>query len=158
MFENDLTFIDIFKAIVPVFGAVLVSFYAIHLALKRFYKEKIWEAKFSSYANILESLHEMRWDLKISIEAEEGRRGADTEYQKEWNERHIKAWENIRKKVDVGDILFSVESVKILEDLINESNRDDEGGYPDHLFILDKAVNRCLVRIKKSARTDLGLN
>jgi hypothetical protein len=137
--------------------AVTTALLTVWLSLRRFYREKWWEAKMQAYTNLIQALHHMKWDLQISIRSQWKGDDEETEYQKEWGAKHQAAWEEVRKQIDVGEFLYSSNSVKILRALDSETAPDEDEPYIDHLEKLQVAVEKCLPAIKVSARIDLGL-
>jgi hypothetical protein len=137
--------------------SVTTSLLAVWLALRRFYREKWWEEKLQAYTQIIQALHAMKWDLEISIDAEYDHRPTDTDYHKRWDAKHRDAWEEIRKQIDVGDFLFSSESVAILERLSKEAGSEPDENYLEHMERTQAAVEKCMPAIKTAARKDLGL-
>lgn len=137
--------------------AILTAYLTVRFALQRFYREKWWEEKMRAYTDILQALHYMKRDLEISVAREmEGRE--ETEYHEEWGVKHRAAWDEIRKQIDVGEFLFSVKSLSILQELLRKSPRTDPNeSYFEHLERLQAAVTSCLPAIKVAAREDLGL-
>jgi hypothetical protein len=127
------------------------------LALRRYYREKWWEAKMAAYTSLIQAMHHMNWDLSISIRAEMRGDHEETEYKKEWEAKHRAAWEEVRKQIDVGEFLYSAESVQILTDFNKATKREQNDTYFDHLERLQVAVEKYLPAIKASARADLGL-
>jgi hypothetical protein len=84
----------------------------------------------------------MKRDLEISIQAEEEHRDTDGEYYKKWHDKHVAAWEEVRKQHDIGSFLFSRETMRIVEELCSRpSNRDS---YFENLVELNGQVSECL--------------
>jgi hypothetical protein len=144
------------QAAVSVLLSIATVLLTVWLALRRFYREKWWEAKMHAYTDVIQALHHIKRDLEISITAEiEGNR-TDTEFHQSWGAKHRAAWDDLRKYVDVGDFLFSKESVQILQRLMEDTSSDSDN-YFEHLDILQSAVEKCLPAIKTAARSDLKL-
>jgi hypothetical protein len=127
------------------------------LALRRFYREKWWEAKMRAYTDIIQALHHMKRDLEISIPAAMEERDTDTEFYKGWGAKHSAAWDDLRKYVDIGEFLFSPASLQVLQTLLLESSGSDEDFFVDHMETQQAAVEKCLPAIKATARIDLKL-
>lgn len=126
------------------------------LSLRRFYREKWWEAKMSAYTDLIQALHHMKRDVEITIGAEERGEIEESDYRKEWSARQQAAWEEVRKQIDVGEFLYSPTSVAVLRALVKESYSEG-GDYLSYLHKLSMAIDKCLPAIKVSARADLGL-
>jgi hypothetical protein len=146
----------LFQIGVSLLIAVTTAWVTVWLSLRRFYREKWWEAKMRSYTDVIQALHNMKRDLEISIQAEQRGQDTETDYHKEWGAKHRVAWDEIRKQIDVGEFLFSSESLQILESLNAETKAHYETYY-DHLEAFQAAVEKCLPEIKSAARRDLGL-
>ena len=96
------------------FVAVTTAFLTVWLSLRRFYREKWWEAKMRAYSDLIQALHHMKWDVEITIGAEERGEIEESDYRKEWSARQRAAWEEVRKQIDVGEFLYSPTSVEVL--------------------------------------------
>lgn len=147
----------LFQGGFALFTAVIAAWITVRLALRRFYQEKWWEAKMQAYTQVIQALHHMKWDVDVSIAAEIGESEPDTEFHKELDEKHRLAWHEIRRQSDIGDFLFSRESLKILRELNDLPGQSPNDSYLDHLEIIQAAVNKAMPAIKKAARSDLGL-
>ena len=147
----------VFQFGITLFAIITTAFLTVRLNLSRYYREKWWEAKMRAYTDIIQALHHMKRELEISIPAEYEQRDTETEYHKQWSEKHRTAWDEIRRQRDVGEFLFSPASLKHLQALIDESVGGPSGMYVEHLETMQAAVNKCLPAIKASARIDLGL-
>jgi hypothetical protein len=139
------------------FVAIITAWVTVWLSLRRFYREKWWEAKMRAYVEIIQALHHMKRDLEISIPAEMEGRNTDTEFYKEWDAKHRAAWDEIRKNVDIGEFLFSPASIHVLRTLLQDTESDPNEVYFEHLERLQAAVDKCLPAIKATARADLRL-
>ncbi|MBZ0149375.1 MAG: hypothetical protein K8F62_17805 [Pseudorhodoplanes sp.] len=65
--------------------AVPTALLTVWLSLRRFYREKWWEAKMRAYAEVIQSLHDMKRDLDVSIRAELKGRNTNTRFfKKSW--------------------------------------------------------------------------
>lgn len=137
--------------------AVTTAWLTVWLSLRRFYREKWWEAKMRAYTDVIEALHHMKRDLEISIRAVMHHQDTDTDFHKEWNAKHRTAWDEIRKQIDVGEFLYSPASVQILQTLNSETKSEPNDNYFEHLETFQIAVEKCLPAIKAAARADLGL-
>lgn len=136
---------------------IVVAFLTFWLALRRFHREKWWEAKMQAYTDVIQALHHIKRDLDISINAEVEGRETDTDYHKDWENRHRTAWDEIRRQVDVGEFLYSPVSMKILLELVESGQSVPDESYVEHLLRLQAATLKCLPAIKAAARADLGL-
>jgi hypothetical protein len=145
------------QVVLSLLVAATTAFLTVWLSLRRFYREKWWEAKMRAYTEVIQALHHMKWHLDISVRAEMQGRDTDTDYHKEWGAKHRAAWVEINKQVDIGEFLYSPASVQLLQTLINDTKSGPDDMYIDHLIRLQTAVNECLPKIKAAARTDLGL-
>ena len=85
--------------------AVTTALLTVWLSLRRFYREKWWEAKMRAYTDLIQALHHMKWDLEISLRSSQRGEEEETDYLKEWSAKHRAAWEEVRKQIDVGEFL-----------------------------------------------------
>lgn len=136
--------------------ALTTALLTVWLSLRRYYREKWWEAKMRAYTDLIQALHHMKRDVEISIRAELTGGDTDTDFHKEWSAKHRAAWDEIRRQVDVGEFLYSPASMQILQALLNDTKDRDEG-YFAHLEDIQTAVEKCLPAVKAAARADLGL-
>lgn len=146
----------LFQVGISLFTIITTALLTIWLGLRRFYREKWWEAKMRAYTDVIQALHHMNRDLDISIDAEIAGRDIETDYHKEWSKKHRAAWDEIRRQIDIGEFLYSPASMKVLQALHEETDSEQDS-YFDHLQVLQSAVLKCLPAIKATARADLGL-
>jgi hypothetical protein len=156
MTTHDLTLLA-FQAAISLCSAVFASLLAVWLALRRFYREKWWEAKMRAYSEIIETLHHITRDVEISLYAAYEQRDTDTAFHKEWDSKHRAAWDNLRKFADVGEFLFSTRSMTVLGELLKAGDPEPDTDLIEQLEGIKIAVEKCLPAIKASARADLNL-
>jgi hypothetical protein len=142
--------------LVAIVTSVLTAALTVWLALRRFYREKWWEAKQRAYSDIIQALHHIKRDLEISIDAEIDGRDTNTDFYKGSDAKHRTAWDDLRKFADVGEFLFSSDSVQILEVALNADSPEDVSPL-DRMETLQAAAVKCLTEIKAAARKDLKL-
>ena len=99
----------------------------------------------------------MRRNIEISLEAEYESRQTDTDFYKEWQQKHKQAWNEVRKYADVGEFVISATAARRLQILIADSKWEQPDLYIDYLEASEIAVNRCLPSLKRVAREDLRL-
>ena len=139
---------------ISLFVAIITAFLTVWLALRRFYREKWWEAKMRAYTDVIQALHHIKRDIEISIPA---KIHGITPFYQEWNARHKLAWDDLRKYIDIGEFLFSEKSIQILQTLVRESSATPNDSYLDHMETLQVSVEKCFPAIKAAARADLNL-
>jgi hypothetical protein len=61
----------VLQVVLSLLVAVATALLTVWLSLRRFYREKWWEAKMRAYTEVIQALHHMKRDLHISIAAEE---------------------------------------------------------------------------------------
>lgn len=137
--------------------AIVTAIITVQLALRRFYKEKWWEAKMRSYTDIIHALHHMKRDLDISIPAEYEQAQFASEFRTKWEKLHQEAWDTIKRNIDVGEFVISEEATLILSEMVDSCVYDPNGMYVEYLEASLDAVNTCLPKIKDAARKDLNL-
>jgi hypothetical protein len=140
-------------------AGVVAAFLTAQFALRRFYREKWWEAKMKSYTGLIDALHHMKRDLEISMKAIEEGRDTETEYYKASEAKNREAWAEMRRSIDVGDFLLSKEAMGVLQQFFRASAAADNPNlmYWEHMDYLLVAVQECLPAIKAAGRADLGL-
>ncbi|HML08871.1 MAG TPA: hypothetical protein VK430_12200 [Xanthobacteraceae bacterium] len=74
----------LFQIGVSLLVAVITAWLTVWLSLRRFYREKWWEAKMRAYTDVIQALHHVKRDLEITINAEQRGQDRETDYQKEW--------------------------------------------------------------------------
>lgn len=137
--------------------AVVASLLTVWFALRRFYREKWWEAKLRAYTEVIVALHHIRRDVDLKLPAAYENRDTDTEQHKKLSSRHSKGMDDIAKFADISEFLFSTRSIDILRKLISTLSFDDYDGYVDYLEETQVAVDKCLAAIRASAKEDLRL-
>jgi hypothetical protein len=155
MTTPDLTTL-VFQAAISLTTAVFGSLLAVWLALRRYYQEKWWDAKMRAYSEMIEALHHIKRDVDISLNAAYSHRDTDTAFYKEWDTKQRAAWDNIQKFPDVGEFLFSAQSIIVLREFL-EGGSGKSDDFVEHLEGIQIAVEKCLPAIKASARADLNL-
>ena len=85
----------LFQIGVSLLVAVTTAWLTVWLSLRRFYREKWWEAKMRAYSDLIQALHNMKRDLEITIPAEMEGRDMQTAFHKEWDAKHQAAWDEI---------------------------------------------------------------
>lgn len=151
-------YVGLLQVPISLFVAIITAYITVFFSLRRFYREKWWEAKMRAYTDVIQALHNMKRDLEISLQAEMEGRNTDTDYHKEWEKKHRAAWDEVRKQIDVGEFLYSPTSVEILQSLLAATKSDPNDMYTDHLERLQIGVERCMPALKAAARIDLGLS
>ena len=105
--QNKVVVFQIFASLLT---AAIISWFSVVLSLGRFRKERLWETKLRSYCDLLVELHNIKRDVEISIPAYLDNRDTNSEFYTQWNEKHVRAWDEIRKQMDVGELLLSREA------------------------------------------------
>jgi hypothetical protein len=153
--------VDIVQGLLPQASSLIVglvtALLTVRLALGRHYREKWWEAKMEAYTSLIEALHHMNRDLELSTASMMRGDSEQSEYEKEWANKHRDAWNEIRRQMDVGEFLYSRDSVEVLRAFNRSTQHDPDDTYGDYLDKAQSAVAKCLPAIKLSAREDLGL-
>jgi hypothetical protein len=144
---------------IPVFVAVTVATLTAWLSLRRFYREKWWEAKLRAYSNVIEALHHQKRDMEVTLPAIMEGRDTDSDFFKELENKSRAAWADLLKHADIGDFIFSRRAAEILNAFLEECKmaRDPNAMYFEVLDARLAAVNRCLPAFKAAARSDLRL-
>jgi len=136
--------------------AVTTALLTVWLSLRRFYREKWWEAKMTAYTDLIQALHHMKRGIELNMGDLLRGEIEEEEYRKEWSAKNQAAWDEVRKQIDVGEFLYSPTSVAILRTLLKDSHSEVDS-FVSYLHTLSAAVDNCISAIKVSARADLGL-
>lgn len=136
--------------------AIIVAVLTVHLALRRFYTEKWWERKSAAYTEIVEALHHVRNHADTNLAFLKHGRELPEEGEKELTEKLEGAMAELRKQLDIGNLVLSEEAVAAMNKLMTEleaSTNTDQ--WHEHLALKLIAVDRCLADMRHIARKDL---
>jgi FMN phosphatase YigB (HAD superfamily) len=118
----------------------------------------------TAYTNIVESLHDIKFDLSANIDALQQGKETDDHYFRDLAKRNREAWAKLDRVYDTGEFLLSDDVTHQIRTLY--TNHDSAGSYDpaapakERLELQEKqlkAVADCLESIRRTARQDLGL-
>lgn len=143
---------------IPIISSILSAYLAVQLALRRFYKEKWWERKLSAYMSAFEALHLFRFVYAEWQDIFLEERDINTEDKQELLRKRRVAESDIRKAIDIGELLITKEAVDILDAFWLDMHRtlgrrDPVGDYGDCCELADAAI----AQLRTIARSDLRL-
>ena len=138
--------------------AIVSARVTVQLALKRFHSEKWWELKVDAYGAIIEALHHVRnhadTNLAFLARGKELPENGDALLTQKLED----AMAELRKQYDIGNFVISTEAVSAMDTLMKELNASTKNvTWGEHLELKLGAVDKCLVSMRKLARTDLQL-
>ena len=143
----------------PVFTALVVSIISTlitaQLSLRHFRVERWWKRKSEAYDDVISAMEHLCFIAGSSINAE--MRGREpTKFEKQQGEK----WEASRRKVTraihLSGYLLSDDAKLALEEYLKEMRKSPEN-YFDALDLGFSASTKCLEKITKIARRDLGI-
>lgn len=149
--------IIVFQNFASLITAAIIVWFSVWLSLGRFRKERLWETKLKSYSELLVTLHNIKRDVEISIPAHLEHRDTNTEFYKKWREKTPIAWDEIKKQIDVGELLLSREALVSLREFNLATVDNYNFSYLDHLESIEVAVGRCIEEFKSAAMADLKI-
>lgn len=149
--------------------ALLVAYFAVRLAFRRFYSEKRWEQKSDAYRRLFVALHQLKehaWhELKLLEHSKTLPFGKEAEIQraevlKQLEEDMLSGIAELRLQLDIGTFVIDEAAVERLENLmlsLDEGVRiGKEQGVANYYSHRCEAVDECQVSLRKIAREDLA--
>lgn len=148
----------VINLVVGVVIAVISARVTVHFALKRFYSEKWWERKVEAYTSIIESLHHIRNHADHNLIFSMANKELPEEAEEELTKKMQNALAELRKRLDIGTFVVSEEAMDVMRSFMNELDASTKtNNWIEHLNFKLAAVGRCLVVMRRIARTDLSL-
>jgi hypothetical protein len=143
-------------------AAIVVSFptawITAHLALRRFYSEKLWERKVAAYTTIFEALHDMRQWFEEHINAFERGRDVADERSKELLANYNQAKRALARRLDAETWLLSEACQSRLLKMNKELDKPTTADtWYDHCDSGYGALASALKDIRVLVRSDLKL-
>jgi hypothetical protein len=137
--------------------AIITAIITVRLALNRFYAEKWWERKYSSYASVIESLHHVKNHADTNLTFALRNREISAEGDAHLNSKLEGAMAELRMQLDIGAFLLSKEAVNVMNKLMLELEQSTSvESWQEHLELKIIAVNKCLPRMRLIARNELN--
>ncbi|ATA18937.1 hypothetical protein EDC48_10231 [Gibbsiella quercinecans] len=155
--------------VVPITTGVVAAGFTAYFALNRFYREKWWEKKVSSYNNLIDKLLELK-DLYVYASfITEMKYNVDRElstYPKgkvDWNKiNEVRA--QVHRLYVLSPISFSHNVKILLDELLKKDNDNNysicEEGYPEFIGYheMSKVIQSSIDAILEDARSELKFN
>ncbi len=144
----------IFQILITVSGAFLAAW----LATKRYRSDKLWDKKETTYSELINALHQMKWPASQHIDADrEQRKISDEESEKFWFDFKI-ARKNVCRIAESSSFTVSSDVLTAIGQLENELNTArNVNSWSEHIHLEYSAVDKCIKKIKKIGITDLGI-
>lgn len=109
--------LDVWKFVAQAVISVAGAFLAAYLAGRRFRTEKWWERKVAAYAELIEALHQMKWQPSEHMEAEfENRRMPEKEAEEGWSQFKL-ARRNVWRIADASSFLVSRKVLEAVQEM-----------------------------------------
>jgi hypothetical protein len=108
---------DFWTLLTSVIGSFAGAWLAAHFALKRFYKEKVWERKTAAYTAIFEALHDMSTWFEEHFNAMVSHREVPEERQSELTVAYQVATKTFQRRLAAETWLIPDEIRKRLDDM-----------------------------------------
>lgn len=146
--------------IVPVL-TVIASFggawLAAHFALRRFYRERIWERKAAAYTAIFKALHEMaRW-YDEHYEAEIEKYEIDQDELDELRQSYAQAQRALGRRIASETWLLPDQCVQMMSDLVRTLKYRGEN-WQEHLEVGSVAIQSTVDRLRPIVREELRIS
>lgn len=150
---------EVLKFVVQAGLTVGGAFLAASLAARRYRTERWWLRKVSSYSELVEALHRMKWPATEHRDAAiEQRSITAEESQKLWEEFKA-ARRNVWRIAEGSSFLISgkvLAAVECLERELDRAHTSDT--WFEHLDEQVQAINRCLNEVKAIGKQELGVS
>lgn len=146
---------DISTLITPIasfFGAALAA----HLAIKRFYKEKVWERKVEAYTAIFDALHEMNKWFEVHLEAWLNDRDVTDEERAKLQASYEGAKARLNRKLD-SEVWLIPETCVARLNTMNENLSKHFDTWDEMLDNNSYETRRAIKELRVLVRVDLGL-
>jgi hypothetical protein len=140
--------------------AIVVAALTVQLSLRRFYREKWWERRLDAYTRVIEALHHMVRSLDLDWKHEVEKADYNEAYRKTLTEKAQAGWAEIRKAIDMGELLLSAEALAELDRIMKETDKfsPDANSYFEYIDGTLFEVRECLKKLVPLAKNDLRLN
>jgi hypothetical protein len=138
--------------------ALISSFAAVKLALRRFYSEKWWERKSAAYAAIIEAVHHVREHADTNLVFSMRGKDLPADGEAELDKALRAAMAELRKQRDIGSFVISERAVTALNGLFSELEASTKTQHwQEHLEMKLAAVEKWLPELRRIAQSDLRL-
>ncbi len=150
--------IEIAKAATSLVGAVVIAFLTVFLAIRRYYAEKWSKRKWEAYNGLFDALHNVRnyydqqWEYTV-------RRQSDLlpDEEKRLDNMRSSGMAEIRRRIDVGTLVFSDEAMSVLKKFLADLDKDRHSrDWTVHLDNQLSATGKCLEGLRPIARKELA--
>lgn len=150
---------DILKAVLPgIIIATFTSFLTVHLAIRRFHKDKWWEKKQEIYSSILNTLHNLKNYAEEQYEARIYPGYITAEKNEELKLEWKAFFREFAKLVDLAPYHLSDKAVAVLTEYKKKTDvACKSGDIIDRISRDIEAVSKCLEELKIAAKNDLKI-
>jgi len=150
------------------FSVLLAAFAGSWLALRKTKRERVWEARYEAYRQILSAIHDMRYWAEEAYSANLCLPSVGSEKLRSLAARFDEAKHELSSFVHVGELLIAERSREALEDLVTAiskeefefgddpvSEADFPNRYTDHCDRIRSIVSERLPGILELAKADI---
>lgn len=156
--------IEVLKLLSPILAGFITAIVTVHLSVGRFRREKWWERRVESYANLIDALHYVSHGIDEELNSVgEPPRNPDAQ-PTEADRRFVNAWQDLRRAIGTGRFLLCdaavVELTKLERALRHAEISNRHHGHVNlHGMLADQgaAVDACKEALPEIARHDLNL-
>ena len=152
-----MIWLEFLKLALQLAGALIIARLAVNWALDRYKREKLWERRLASYADVVSALEEM---IRINAEwYEEAITRRDQEKADEREQRYKAAKLKLNEVSAVGQLLLPPRAVVVLNLLENDMRlRPRHKTYEDALDWQGDILDKALTSLIDIGRDDLSIN
>jgi len=148
---------EYWQPVANLFVGVVIAWFTVKFALKRFYSEKWFERRLDAYTKIIEALHFMKHCTERQLRAAEQGTDLPEDVEKDLVASYRKGLADLRRYADMGALLLSSDATAILDRLIKELwDTTKEQSWWEHLDAEGVAISRCLSELRPIAKRDLN--
>lgn len=152
-----MIWLEFLKLALQLAGALIIARLAVNWALDRYKREKLWERRLASYADVVSALGEM-----VRINAEWYDEAITRRDQVKADEREQR-YKTAKRKLDevsaVGQLLLPSRAVMVLNLLDNDLRvQPRQHSYEDALDWQGECLDKALTSLIEIGREDLSIN
>ncbi|MBU4311658.1 MAG: hypothetical protein KJ706_02925 [Candidatus Omnitrophica bacterium] len=137
--------------------SIITAYVTVHLSIKQFYVQRLWEKKLEVYSNIMEHLSYLQYYLGEWFDEGVGEKKLDGEDKKRLSEGYRQARESITKAAAIGVFIVSDDTTTALSKLLRElEKKDPMGNWVGDIDRCYTSVKECIAKIRECAKADLS--
>jgi len=149
--------LDILQPALPgLVVALFAPFLAVHLAIRRFHKERWWERKHEAYSSLLEGLHDLKDNAEEWFQAETDPDNTTDQKLRELKRDLEKFSREFARRRDLASLYISPDAVAVLDKYVRKKAQAQRS---KSIFLCVDAelaaARECLEELKEAAKGDL---